>query len=301
LQESLWGVTPTGNFKALNFSAESFASENKTKVSKHIRSDRQSTDLMVTSSSVGGGIETELQFGNVSPLLHGFLWGTWELDTPMVGTDTLVNGVTRYSYSIERSNNDIAQFFLYTGMTPNTMEVTIDEGEPVTVKFGFVGKEEVLTQTGKTVDAPVADPVFDASNSVTEVAVDGTPLAGCVLQKLSFTLNQKAEGKNGVGSPFPCSVSGKSVEITGGITLYFTDETYYTKYKNATAFALKVSLADTDGNVYIFELPRCIFDKAKANVTGKDDDVLFEATFVASVNKLPAPDDYMIKVTRTAA
>jgi hypothetical protein len=234
------------------------------------------------------------------------LVGTTFVDETAQSTATckggfLKNGIYRHSYSIERSNNDIAQFFLYLGMVGNTMEVTLESGEPAMVNLQFVGKDEQLAQTQWGTTDPTAPPtsaIMNAVSSVGQILVDGTVVGACLLQKVGFTIDNQVEGKTGVGTLGFCDAAGKSLSLTGELALYFNDETHYTKYKNSTAFSLAIQLADTAGNVYGFMLPECKYDEATANVTGKDDDVLMEAKFVGIMDPT---DLYTVCVSRILA
>jgi len=194
---------------------------------------------------------------------------------------------------------DIGQYFVYAGMTPNTIEWNIETGSPVTINLGFVGKDETLSQSQVTEDDPVVTPIINAVTSVTEIAIDGAPLTECLVQKLSIMLDNKAEGKSGIGVLGYCAVDGKSIEVTGSITMYFNDQTQYMKYINSGNFSIKITFSDTLGNIIVLFLPFCKYDEATANVTGKDDDVLFEASFVAIMNPIASPDNYTIALEET--
>jgi len=235
--------------------------------------------------------------------MEGFFWNLKQADTAisgaLVGTNLLVNGVLKKSFSIQRSNNDIGQYFVYAGMTPNTIEWNIETGSPVTINLGFVGKDETLSQSQVTEDDPVVTPIINAVTSVTEIAIDGAPLTECLVQKLSIMLDNKAEGKSGIGVLGYCAVDGKSIEVTGSITMYFNDQTQYMKYINSGNFSIKITFSDTLGNIIVLFLPFCKYDEATANVTGKDDDVLFEASFVAIMNPIASPDNYTIALEET--
>lgn len=196
----------------------------------------------------------------------------------------IVNGVYRHSYSIERALNDISQFFVYKGMVPNVFEMSIESGSPVMANISFVGKDEELAQTqwGSTDPTDLSTlPIINSGVSVGQIAIDGVAIGSCEIQKVSFSLDNKATGKKGVGVLGNCDVKGKAIEIKGAITLYFEDETYYQKYLASTSFGLSTIVSDSLGNTYGVNLPHCEFDEATANVTGKDDDVLVEGSFAA--------------------
>ncbi len=208
------------------------------------------------------------------------------------------NGVTRHSFTIERANYDVGQFFLYTGMTPNTMEMAIESGSPITCNLNFVGKSEHLQQTPNNTPAPtslVLTPIMNAVSSVGEITIDGEVMEACLLQKIDLTLDNQVDGKTGVGVLGFCDADAKSLAVTGNISMYFNDETYYEKYLESTQFGITINMIDTAGNTYVLDLPACKFDSAAANVSGKDEDVMVEGTFVAIASKTTG---YTIQLTR---
>lgn len=214
-----------------------------------------------------------------------------------IGGDRIRNGVTKNFFSIERAHNDVSQFFLYKGMVPNTLEMSVESGSPVMAKVSFVGKDETLTQTTNSSPASSdasTNPIINAVASVADVTIDDVALTSCLIQKLDFSLDNKVEGKTGVGVLGFCDVDGKSIELTGNMTLYFNDATYYNKYLNSDYFGLSFTLQDTLGNVYSVYMPKIKFSEATTNVSGKDDDVLLETGFTAIIGD----SGFTIQITR---
>ncbi len=211
--------------------------------------------------------------------------------------DQIRNGISQTSYSFERANYDVSQYFLYSGMMGNTFEMAFESGSPVIAKLNFVGKNEALAQAPYSSPAPTAlstSSIINSGDSIGAILIDGVAVPDCLIQKMDFKLDQKTEGRKGVSVVGACSVAGKTIEVTGNIVMYFSDNTYYDKFNNSEFFGIQIEMADTTGNVYIIQLPSCIFDTGKANVTGKDDDVLFESTFKATMGL----GGFTIQITR---
>jgi len=292
IKEVTWGTTPTAQFAGVNFISEDMGMALEKNVSGTIRPDRQTAALVLVGAETDGGFETEFQATNLDTLLPGFFMvDDWT-------THVIQNGVDQSSYSIERSHNDIGQFFLYAGMTPNTMELSFESGEPVLCKLSFVGKDEALAQATHSSSAattPVTTPIMNSVTSVGSIEIGGVGVASCLIQKVDFKIDNQVEGKTGVGTLGFCFAREKSLLVTGNLSLYFNDETYYDYKLDNTAFSLEIPLTDTDGNVYTFLLAQCEFDDMKANVGGKDDDVMVEGSFTAYMGS----GGFTIKCTRS--
>jgi len=78
IEESTWGTTPaTPTMQALNFSSESFKSNNNTVTSDTIRDDRNVADIVVVGGGAAGDFGMELRYGDLDALLAGALQSTW--------------------------------------------------------------------------------------------------------------------------------------------------------------------------------------------------------------------------------
>lgn len=278
IAEVAWGTAPVAQFAGVNFTSEDMSMALDKQVSDTVRPDRQTAGLIAVGAETSGGFETEFQAHNLDGLLPGFFMvADWTLDV-------IQNGVVRSSYSVERSHNDVGQFFLYKGMTPNTMDLSIESGSPVMCNLAFVGKDEILgqvTHSTPAATATVTDPLMSSATSIGAITIGGVAAPSCLIQKLAVKLDNQVEGKTGVGVLGFCDANAKSLLVTGEISLYFEDESYYDDYLASTPFGLVIPMTDSDGNSYTLELPACEFDEMTANVSGKDADVMLEGSFTA--------------------
>ena len=291
VKEVTWGITPASQFTGVNFTTDDmeYAIENQS--SDTVRPDRQTVDVVQVGAECTGGFETELQALNIDNLLPAFFMvADWTLDV-------IQNGVVRTSFSIERAYNDVTQFMVYKGMVPNTMELSIESGSPIMCNLSFVGKEEVNAQATSSTPAASAvptKPTFSAGTSVGSIEIDDVAVAACLIQKIDLTLDNQVEGKMAVGSLGFCDANANSLKVTGSISMYFTDETYYDLYLAGTEFKLEIPMTDSLGNEYNLELPACQFDSGSAPISGKDDDIMEEHTFIAIMGS----GGYTIQLTR---
>lgn len=217
--------------------------------------------------------------------------------TATIKGDYIRNGVIGSSFSIQRSLNDISQFSLFTGMTPNTVFFSLESGEPVMCNFSFVGKSKTLTQTTNSSPAessPSTNKIINAVSDIGSIAIDGVSLSGCLLQSYEVTVDNKVEGKTGVGVLGFCNAREKSLLVNGKISLYFEDETYADKYLNSESFSIQTVFVDADGNTYTLRIPNCKFNSLEDNVSGKDDDVILDGEYTASIGTA----GYTIQITR---
>ena len=119
--ESTFGTAPSTGYKFLRYTGESLAYNINNSQSAEIRNDRNVSDMVRTDASAAGDINFELTFATFDDLLEGVLCGA-------VSSDTLKNGTTTKSFSIEKhyGSGVTKPFHLYKGMTPSSMYFDFD-------------------------------------------------------------------------------------------------------------------------------------------------------------------------------
>jgi len=87
---------PSGDAEYVNFSSDDLTAGIGTTQSNHVRPDRMTTDVIVTSMEVGGGFTNELHFEQDAndKLIAAFMWASWQgiLDTgsPSISAENAV-------------------------------------------------------------------------------------------------------------------------------------------------------------------------------------------------------------------
>lgn len=291
VKEVTWGTTPAIQFSRVTFDTDDMERDRAKQKPKHRSIDRQSTSLVTISEECSGGFNGELQAANLDGILPGFLMDSdWTVNV-------IQNGTTKSSYSIERAHNDIGQFIVYAGMTPAALELSIEAGEPITYNLSFVGKSETKAQATASTPAASAEPTkpfFTAGSSVGSIEIDDVAVASCLIQKIELTIDNQVEGKKAVGSLGFCDASEHSLSVTGSISMYFVDETYYDLLDGDTEFKLEIPMTDSLGNQYNIELPACQLTTGKSPITDRDGDVMAEHEFEA----VEGAGGYTVKITR---
>lgn len=86
IKESSWGVTPgSGNLTLIPYTGESLNANIETAVSKEIRADRSTTDLVQVGQSAGGSFNIEMQFAAFDDFVEGALFSTFSTALAIVG------------------------------------------------------------------------------------------------------------------------------------------------------------------------------------------------------------------------
>lgn len=192
------------------------------------------------------------------------------------------NGVTESSFTFEREHSDANQYFDFTGMVVNTLNISVSADSIVTGDFGFIGKGATLSQTSGGTGTNISsstNSVMNASSNVGEIfegafsslATKDTDL---YISEISFSVSNNVRGLRAIGSIANVDIGVGTCEITGNLNAYFLDESLYDKYLAGTETGLSFQVEDSSGNAYIFTFPAIEFETDSINSGSQNQDVM---------------------------
>ncbi|MCP3684778.1 MAG: hypothetical protein GY861_19085 [bacterium] len=214
---------------------------------------------------------------------------TWD-----VADEYIIKGVldnTEKSFSMQREATDVAQFFLFRGMVVNTTSVNATSNAVATGSMSMMGKDAALAQTTWGTGANTAAPTEDVMNAVANVGnimFDGTPLSDFYFQELTFSTNNNLRGLAAIGTLGYIDIGSGRFEVTGGMNVYFADDTLYDIYLAGSTVDVSFSVSDealNTGNSYHFSFEKVkIETDSGAQATGSNADVMENLTWRATYN-----------------
>jgi hypothetical protein len=196
------------------------------------------------------------------------------------------NGKHYQPFFIERGHTDIDEYFQFMGMALNIMTLEMTDQSDVMGSFDFVGIDSDIKQTAEGssyVDVPSTN-VFSTSIDVAQFSINNTVQESCVVKEMDLQIDNKITPKTGLGVFGACETKAHTISISGNLSAYFESSAMYNRLLNGTAFSVSFVMMDSSGNGYRFTLPRLKLDTDKINVTGKDDDVMDETSYVATAD-----------------
>ena len=286
--ESTFGTTPAGNFTNLQFTTHSLNLTKDRVAGNDIQSDRMPRVDRHGNRQVAGDIVADLRDGDYDSLLEAAMLNTW-------ATNVLKVGTTPKYFSIEDYAADIDQARLFTGMTVNSLAVSLAPNQMVTGTFGLVGKDMTIGATEKTQDAASGAAPFDAYSGDLKIADTGSSLAAsAIVTGLDFTLTNSFAPTFVIGDDAAPSLEVGRAEVEGTLTAYFEDAALINRFLNETETALEVSVGDgTNDMTFLF--PRIKVNSADVGVDGPTSRIV-NISFVALRDTTEATN---LKITRS--
>ena len=259
--ESTFGTTPAGNFTNLPFTTHSLNLTKDRVAGNDIQSDRMPRVDRHGNRQAAGDIVADLRDADYDPLLEAAMLGAFSTDVLKVGT-------TPKFFSIEDYAADIDQARLFTGMTVNSLGVSLAPNQMVTGTFGMVGKDMTIGATEKTQDAASGAAPFDAYSGDLKIANSGASLAAsAIVTGLDFSITNSFAPTFVIGDDAAPSLEYGRAEVEGTLTAYFEDAALINRFINETETALEASVGDgTNSMTFLF--PRIKVNSADVGVDG---------------------------------
>ena len=190
----------------------------------------------------------------------------------------LRNGVVFHSYFFEKQLSP-SLFLRYSGSYINDGNLTAQVGGFLEGTFNFLCASETSDSstagTGPANGAPagrVIDTVAGFSNlEVNDVAISA------VVQGISWTVTKNnARAQYGLGQAEAQGMARGTIDVSGTMSVYFTDFVLYQLYKDETDQIISFRALDDQGEGYIFTLPGVTLMNPTVVAGGPDSDVVSE-------------------------
>lgn len=213
-----------------------------------------------------------------------------------VANARLTNGVTQPSYTIEREMGDVTEFFAFRGMTPSSMTLSVSSGSRTTIDFDFMGRDAVRGTNATTLPgAPVASYAYDIMSGVSgttcALLVNGAPLAGTFINSISLTYDNALRMQNALCSLGAVGIGAGTISATADVEIYFNNgAAFYDEFLENENVSLTFTTFDTNGNGYIWTLPKVNIGTYDVAASGRDQDLLASISTTALLdNANPNP------------
>ena len=218
----------------------------------------------------------------------GVAGGSAETDaTATFKGSSVINGVARKSFSIEKRFTDIQKYQLFVGMVLNELSFSLETESVISGSVSFVGlsvehSDNIYFSSGVT--AKTDSEMMSCSAGVGIISVDGVSIG--YASSLSLGISNNLSSKTALFDADLYDIGEGSCDVTGSLSLYFPDTSLLDKYAADAAFTLTFAMLDNAGDRgYVVTLPSVKFSNFNANAASKGEDVKQETEFTALYDK----------------
>lgn len=283
VEEATFGVTPTGAgvpimtalpVNTFNVNLEKGIIENNEIVPDEMQRFERHGDR-----TVSGDMVVDLRKGDFDPFLESVMRSEFATNALKVGTDPKF-------FTIEHGSLDIAQFQVYTGVTVNSMNLTMSAGDnsPVQATFGLIGRDmnplSGTTVADSLVPVSTNKPFDHYAGNGFRIANAGSALAEYCITSFDLTIDRGYETRYCIGDDSSKSYIAGMADITGSFTAYFDNATLMNRFINEVETALEIE-AGFGSDVMRFFLPRVKINSATNGIGGNTGAKFVECSFKA--------------------
>jgi hypothetical protein len=197
------------------------------------------------------------------------------------------DGTTKKSFVMEKSFADITQFISYTGMRVAQFNLALATGEIATGDFQFMGKSGARAGVTVGTGAPVAANSNDVMNCINNVGFlyeNNVALTGTFARSFRLGLNNALRGKPGIGVLGNTDIGLGTINLTGQLSVYFEQGTYYDKLLNNTDSSYATRMTDSAGNTLILTVPKIEYTDGNVVAGAQDQDVMADLSWEAKMD-----------------
>ena len=212
------------------------------------------------------------------------------------------NGTSFRSFYIEKQLS-ATLFLYYAGSYISTGTLNAQVGGFLEGSFDFLSASETSGAATQSTGGPTAAPtgrVIDTVAGFSQLEVNDTAISA-VVQGISWTVTKNnARAQYGLGQAAAQGMARGTIDVSGTMSVYFTDFTLYTLYKNETDQIVSFAALDNTGAGYIFTLPGVTLMNPQVVAGGPDTDIVSEfelegnegsgvyAGVIMQIDKIPA-------------
>jgi len=278
--ESVFGTTPTDpTMVALPINTFNVNLEKGIIENNEIRPDEMQRFERHGDRTVSGDMVADLRKTDFDPFLESVMRSAW-------ATNTLKVGTTPKYFTMEHGSLDIDQYQVFTGVTVNTMGISMSAGDnsPVQATFGLIGRDmaplSATTVADTLVPATNNQPFDHYAGTGFRIADAGESLANSCITAFEMNIDRGYETRYCIGDDASKSYISGMANIEGSFTAYFEDEVLMNRFINEVDTALEIQ-AGFDDDIMTFLLPRVKINAANTGVSGNTGAKFVEVTYKA--------------------
>lgn len=216
--------------------------------------------------------------------------------------DFVRNGQVKTSFTIQKKFGDIATdtYQNFDGCVCNTLSLTLNKQDKMTGSLAFFAKGEEMTETpfsGATFPAFVDQPIFNTSNDIANLVVDGASSA-TFYDSLGIEITNNLRADDAVGAVEHVAIENGKFRCNITADLFFELKAEYEKFQNQTQFSFSIAIQDPNGLAIIATFPKCQYTDSTV-VAGGNDAALMAKTTFSLLKYNDGSAEYQLQFSRT--
>lgn len=201
-----------------------------------------------------------------------------------VQSSRLTNGNILPSFTLEKAMNDVGEFLSFRGMCVSKFSTSFAAASLTEGTFTFMGKTAGRTQVTTLPGVPAVSQPYDIQNAVSGVGQiweGGAPITTTSIMKIDIDIDNQLRSQKAIGTLGAAGIGVGTFKVSGNVDIYFADGSIYQKFLDDVYTSFTFSSQDSDGNGYVFTIPKVQLMSGKIEAGAKDQDLMASFTWEA--------------------
>lgn len=215
--------------------------------------------------------------------------------------ETITNGTTRKSYTLEKELSDVGEYLRYPGLYFSEMSLSLSAGDLLTGTFSTMAQQEEVqsSMTPSSITDANTNPITNATTHINEVRENGS--TDLTVSSFDLDYSNGLRERPAVGSETTQEFGLGKIDVSGSLEVYFENADLYQRYLDFTDSDVSFQLQDDDGNIYVFTLPEIKYDSGSTEIPGTEDDIFASLDFTAFRARSGSVDNQTFRIDRFPA
>lgn len=205
----------------------------------------------------------------------------------------LSNGKQLRTFVLEKNYSDVSEFFAYRGQAVSSFSLNMSSGAITTLSFSMMGRDAVADNTTMLPGTPIASTTNRVMSGVSGEScalwADGAPITGTFINSIALSYDNALRAQNALCSLGSVGIGLGTINATLDVEMYFTSgRTFFDDFLGNTNQELAFTTVDTEGNGYIFTVPKANVSSYQVTAGGRDSDLMVSIQFTALLDKANA-------------
>ena len=191
----------------------------------------------------------------------------------------LSNGVIQPSFTLQRTVDDVGEYFSFRGMTVGSMSLNVASGSITTGDFNFMGRDSlqdnVTLMPSVAIESQGNQVMSGVSGTTCALWVGGAPLVGTFINSIAMSYDNALRMQTALCTLGAVGVGVGTIAATLDLEVYFASgATFYEELLSNANIEVAFTTFDAEGNGYIFTFPMCNVSSYTVNAGSQDADLL---------------------------
>lgn len=280
-------ATPT--WLNLPFTSAALSEKLSSAASQSMRDDRQFAGTRLVRAESTGDVGLEMAYGLwFDEIISGLLQaGAVYPPTPLSGDDDILeNGKTKTFFCFEQRLEAETGFnyTLFKDCQIGTLTLDLQANSLASMTIGVVGlasSNSTSEQAGATYTQYDLSDQMDTNTAVLEMKTQGDVAIDATVQSMSLSFDNQMRGQQAIGFFYNAGNASGRFKATATASLYFRSMELYNKFIANEGIKLHLTLQDSAGNSYKFEMNYVNITSYEVAVPGADQDLIASVEFQA--------------------